>query len=348
MISRIFVIMLSLGAGYLALEAFWFLSAGPGQVKDQVIFEVRPGTSFTQVAENLKSQGLVFSATKVRIFARLRGSDQKIKVGEYRLNKAMPPQEILENLVHGKSIQYDVTFPEGSNVFEMAQTLEAKGLFKAKDFIEACRDPKLIQDLLGIEVSSLEGYLFPETYKLTKYTELKTFIRGMVSNFKQVYSSLEAQAKNTGGLTRHELVTLASMVEKETGAPEERKRIASVFYNRLSKKMRLQSDPTIIYGLWVQTGKYQENIRKSDITRPTKYNTYTVPRLPFGPIANPGKEALAAVFNPEHTDYLYFVSRNDGTHVFTTSYQDHNKAVREFQLNPEARKGKSWRDINKQ
>lgn len=345
MITRILTVLVSIAFSYIALEAFWFLSAGPGQAKDVVIFEVRPGASFAKVAKDLEEQGLIFSSVKVRIFARLRGSDARIKVGEYRLNKAMPPQEILEALVQGKSIQYDITFPEGSNIFEMANLLESKGLYSAKEFIEACRNPKLIQELLGIEVSSLEGYLFPETYKLTKYTDLKTVLRNMVANFKDVYSSLEAQPSAQTGLSRHEIVTLASIVEKETGAPEERRRIASVFYNRLAKRMRLQSDPTILYGIWVQTGKFQDNIRREDITRPNKYNTYTVPRLPFGPIANPGREALAAVFQPEATDYLYFVSQNDGTHIFTTSYEEHSKAVREFQMNPAARKGKSWRDL---
>jgi UPF0755 protein len=137
------------------------------------------------------------------------------------------------------------------------------------------------------------------------------------------------------------------MVEKETGAPDERPMIAAIFYNRLHKNMRLQSDPTIIYGIWAETGSYKMNITKDDITRPTRYNTYTVPKLPWGPIANPGREALAAVLNPAHNDFVYFVSRNDGTHVFTRTYEEHLRAVKSFQLDPTARQGKSWRDLKK-
>ena len=230
----------------------------------------------------------------------------------------------------------------------MATLLEGRGLFKAEEFLRMCRDRDLIQQLLGVEVSSLEGYLFPETYNLTKFTPIKEFITAMVQNFKNEYQRLEntpstAQVK----LARHELVTLASVVEKETGAPQERPQIASVFYNRLEKNMRLQSDPTIVYGIWVETGAYKQNITRADITRATRYNTYTVARLPFGPIANPGRESLEAVMRPATTEFLYFVSRNDGTHIFTKTYQDHLKAVADYQLNPAAREGKSWRDLNK-
>jgi UPF0755 protein len=143
------------------------------------------------------------------------------------------------------------------------------------------------------------------------------------------------------------VITLASVVEKETGAPEERPVIASVFHNRLKKGMRLQSDPTILYGMLMKTGVMTKNIRKKDILAQTPYNTYTVRALPIGPIANPGKEAIKAVLNPGNTDFLYFVSRNDGTHVFSKTYEDHNKAVKAYQLNHRARKGKSWRDLKK-
>jgi UPF0755 protein len=267
-------------------------------------------------------------------------------MGEYALDRSMTPQEVLGVLVSGKSIQYPITFPEGSNVFEMAAALEAKGLYKAEEFLKAVRDPALIQKLLAIEVSSLEGYLFPETYNVTKFTPMNELIANMVQNFKNAYQTLEAQGSLAPvQLARHELVTLASVVEKETGAPEERPLIASVFYNRLQKNMKLQSDPTIIYGIWVETGAYKQNISREDITRATRYNTYTVPRLPFGPIANPGRESLAAVMKPARSEYLYFVSKNDGTHIFTRTYEDHTRAVKDFQLNPAARQGTSWRDL---
>lgn len=348
LVFRVLIVSVALALAYFGFEAFRFLAAGAGSANEKVIFEIPSGRSFQQIAAELEAKGLIIDDLKLRILAKLTRQDVKVKRGEYELNRGMTPQEILSLLVSGKSIQYPVTFPEGTNMFEMAALLESKGLFKAEEFLKACRDKDLIQQLLGIDVSSLEGYLFPETYNLTKYTPLREFITAMVQNFKNVYGQLESQAQTAPiKLARHELVTLASVVEKETGAPEERPMIASVFYNRLQKNMKLQSDPTILYGIWVDTGSYKQNITKDDILKPTRYNTYTVARLPFGPIANPGRESLAAVFNPAITEYLYFVSRNDGTHIFTRTYEDHLKAVGSYQLNPAAREGKSWRDLKK-
>lgn len=348
MFTKILSALLFIGLAYGGFEVFRFLAAGAGSADEKVVFEIPHGTSFRQVAENLEKQGLILSAFKLRVLGKITAQSGHVKSGEYALNKGMSPREILSILVSGKSIQYPITFPEGTNIYEMAKLLEGKGLFKADDFIKACRDKKLIHDLLGIDVSSLEGYLYPETYNVTKYTPLNDLITNMVQNFKNVYAALETHSPGRAtGLPRHELVILASMVEKETGAPEERGMIASVFYNRLKKQMKLQSDPTILYGIWLESGVYKENITKDDIQRPTRYNTYTVERLPFGPIANPGRDALAAVLKPAATEYLFFVSRNDGTHVFTRTYEEHMKAVKDFQLNASAREGKSWRDLKK-
>lgn len=343
---RIIAALIALVCVYFGFEGFRFLSAGPGAASEQIVFEVPGGRPFSLVARDLEAKGLILDSFKMRLLAKLTGQASRVKRGEYALHRALTPQEILGILVEGKSIQYPITFPEGANMFEMAAALEAKGLFKAEDFLKACRDPALIQKLLGIEVSSLEGYLFPETYNVTKFTPLNEMLGQMVQNFKNAYQSLETQGNLASvQLARHELVTLASVVEKETGAPEERPLIASVFYNRLQKSMKLQSDPTIIYGIWVETGAYKQNITREDITRPTRYNTYTVARLPFGPIANPGREALAAVMKPARSEYLYFVSKNDGTHIFTRTYEDHLGAVKNYQLNPAARQGTSWRDL---
>ncbi len=345
--TKILAVIVGLGVGYLGFEAFRFMSAGPGRVDELIVFEVPSGKSFHQIADSLQTRGIILSSFKMRVVARMTGLDAKVKRGEYQLNRAMTPQEVLSVLISGKSIQYPVTFPEGSNIFEMAALLEQKNLSKASDFLKMVRNRDVIRELLGIEVSSLEGYLFPETYNVTKYTSMRDLLGNMVTNFKTVYSQLEAQNPNRGNLPRHEVVTLASVVEKETGAPEERPMIASVFFNRMNKNIKLQSDPTIIYGIWVETGKYKQNITKDDIERPTRYNTYTVPKLPFGPIANPGREAMEAVMKPGTSDYLFFVSRNDGTHIFTRTYQDHLNAVKSFQLDPNARTNKSWRDLKK-
>lgn len=347
----LFKILAVIIAGVFAVvgfQAFRFLAAGPGNASDQIVFEVQNGKTFGQIAADLETKGLVLDRWKMRVLAKLTGQGSRVKRGEYALNKGMTPQEILSILVSGKSIMYPVTIPEGSNLFDIATILESKGLYKADEFLKMTRDKQIASQLLGIEVSSLEGYLFPETYNVTKFTPMHELLVSMVDNFKRTWSTLESQGNAAPlTLTRHELVTLASVVEKETGAPEERPMIASVFYNRMKKNMRLQSDPTIIYGLWLETGSYKQNISKADITHATRYNTYTVPRLPFGPIANPGRESLAAVLKPATTDYLYFVSKNDGTHIFTRTYEEHAKAVQGFQLDPSAREGKSWRDLKK-
>lgn len=335
---------------WVGFEGFRFLSAGPSSSKEEVVFEVPNGKSFHFVADQLEKQGIVSSAFKLRVLAKLTHQGGRVKMGEYALSRAMTPQEVLSVLVSGKSILYPITFPEGSNIYEMAAALEAKNIYKAEEFLKAVHDKALIKELLGIDVSSMEGYLFPETYNVTRFTPMKEFLASMVQGFKNAYAGAEAAAKakgSTPALPRHELVILASMVEKETGAGDERPMIASVFYNRLKKGMRLQSDPTIIYGIWVDTGSYKQNITKDDILRPNKYNTYTVAKLPFGPIANPGRESLNAVMDPAHSEFLYFVSHNDGTHAFSKSYEEHMRAVKNFQLNPREREGKSWRDLKK-
>ncbi|HEY1078907.1 MAG TPA: endolytic transglycosylase MltG, partial [Bdellovibrio sp.] len=187
---------------------------------------------------------------------------------------------------------------------------------------------------------------FPETYMLTKFTDTKTLISNMVKRFLYVYNEVAPEAQVLGW-PRHKVVTLASIIEKETGAPEERPLISSVFHNRMQKNMRLQTDPTVIYGKAEQTGKIEINITRADLTTPTRYNTYTITGLPPGPIANPGKEALLAAVKPAASEFLFFVSQNDGTHVFSVDYKGHESAVKRFQLDRKAREGKSWRDLNK-
>lgn len=171
-------------------------------------------------------------------------------------------------------------------------------------------------------------------------------VQMMVDHFNGVIGEI-APALQQDKILRHKMVTLASMIEKETGAPEERPTISSVFYNRMKKNMRFQSDPTIIYGIAVQKGAMVSNIKKSDIMNKTPYNTYTIPGLPIGPIANPGKEAISAALKPEKTEYLYFVSMNEGRHYFSRTYQEHDEAVKKYQKDRRMREGKSWRKPKK-
>ncbi len=206
---------------------------------------------------------------------------------------------------------------------------------------------------MGEKQNSLEGYLFPETYKVTKFDTPKEIITQMVKRFLSVYEELAPdiaqfqQRYPQRKWNRHQIVTFASIVEKETGAAQERPMISSVFHNRLNINMKLQTDPTVIYGQALLSGVVSKNITKQDLLTPTSHNTYTIYGLPPTPISNPGRDSLLAALNPANSKYLYFVSQNDGTHRFSESLEAHNSAVKTFQLNPKAREGKSWRDLKK-
>lgn len=339
------LLLIAAGAGLLAYR---FLNTPASESEAVALFEVRPGESFKATAHRLESEGIVKSATQFVIYARLAGQTGKIRVGEYAIRRDSKPKDVLAIITSGRSVEYVVTISEGLNVFEVADIFEKQGVAKRDDFLALTRDKAFIRQLLGEDLPSLEGYLFPETYHITKFTGAKGLVKMMVDRFKENYEKLlSQQGWNAKGMKRHELVTLASIVEKETGAPEERPVISSVFHNRLRLNMRLQTDPTVVYGVWEQTGKWNKNISKDDLLRPTRYNTYTLSGLPYGPIANPGFEALKAAGAPAETEFLFFVSRNDGTHIFSKDYSGHQKAVTKFQLDRKAREGKSWRDLQK-
>jgi UPF0755 protein len=338
LVSFLFICMVGI-----AWKFFIFIKGPTQSPSDSVVFEVSKGLSFRSIAELLEEKGIVTDKDLLIIYARFTGYGKRLRAGEYMLDKSSSPRTVLEILSSGKSIQHLVTFPEGINIFEIASQLEKLGFGSARDFVKLAHDKKLIYQLLKADLRSFEGYLFPETYGFTKYTSQREIVEVMVNRFLEVYSEISKGAVNAMG--RHTAVTLASIVEKETGAGPERARIASVFFNRLRKGMRLQSDPTILYGIMEKTGEMKMNITRDDLKEYTAYNTYRVDALPAGPIANPGKEALRATLNPENSNYLYFVSRNDGTHVFSESLQDHNQAVRTFQLDPQQREGKSWRNL---
>ncbi len=344
-LSVIVVLGVVVGGG-LAYLVFDFTSSRPSSESQEVVYEVEPGKSFNTVAYELEQKGLLRNANFFSIYARVIGQRSKLKVGEYLLRTNMRPLEILQVITSGKSIARGFTVSEGLSTYEIAEAYERQGFGKAEEFFRLTRDPNLIQSLLGEKQRSLEGYLFPETYMMTKFTDAKTLITNMVQRFLYVYKEVVG-TKPTLGLTRHQVVTLASIIEKETGAPQERTIISSVFHNRLEKRMRLQTDPTVIYGKAEYLGKIVINITKADLSAVTPYNTYVIPGLPPGPIANPGREALAATIAPSVSEYLFFVSQNDGTHVFSSTYENHNKAVRKFQMDRKARQGKSWRDLKK-
>jgi UPF0755 protein len=329
--------------GYLGVQ---FTHSAPSNDPSQVIYEVKPGQSFNVVAKELEAQGLVKNAFAFSMYARFTNQRSQIKRGEYGLARNMTPDQVLSVITSGKSISKPFTVAEGLNIYEIADLYEKEGFGKRSDFLKFARDPAFAQKLLGEPVTSLEGYLFPETYMITKFDSTEDLITAMVKRFLAVYQTLDVP-RALPGWTRQQVVTLASIIEKETGAKEDRPLISSVFHNRLAKKMKLQTDPTILYGLADLSGIMPNNIRKDDILRPSRYNTYVIPGMPPGPISNPGLQALQAALKPASSKYLYFVSRNDGTTVFSENLESHNKAVNKFQIDPKARAGKSWRDLKK-
>ena len=312
-----------------------FLLFAPKDLQgEEIRVDVPPGMTFYQVAEQLERKGLVRKAFFFKVLVKIF-PPRPLSVGEYRLSPRQSLWSQFQKIRRGDIVRERVTFPEGLNYYETAFVLKKRGWPGADEFLKLCRDPAFIKSLLGggkgKPLLSLEGYLFPETYTLSKYTPPRALIEEMVRQFLKVYT----EEKKDIPLSRHETAVLASLIEKETGAPEERPLIASVFYNRLKKGMKLQTDPTILYGLFLKEGFDRKlNIRKEDILSPSPYNTYVIQGLPPGPIAGFGRAALQAVFSPVKSDYLYFVSKNDGSHLFSKTYKEHNRAVYKYQILP--------------
>lgn len=323
------------------------LFSSPNQLSsNEVFYEVVPGKTWDQVIEDLHQVGVITQPESFKIYVRLLGPRAKLKVGDYAFPSGQKPYQVLSVLGSGISRQFNFTVTEGMNIFEIAKQFQDLGLGTYDEMLGLLKNNSKASQDLGFSVPSYEGFLFPDTYKITKYMKAEDLIKMMRSKFNQVFAEIYDQ-KLQPQMSVLELVTLASIVEKETGAANERPTISAVFHNRLKKGMLLQTDPTIIYGIADLTGKYEIKIASKDIREPTRYNTYVIKGLPPGPIANPGKEALLAAMKPDDSDYLFFVSKNDGTHIFSRTYDEHNSYVVKFQKDPSARQGKSWRDLNK-
>lgn len=282
--------------------------------------------SATEIGRILAAASLIHADIRFLILARLSGYSKRFQAGEFRLTTGLKPLAVMRQLSEAQPVEHPVTIPEGLRAEEIAEIF-AKGKWcDFNRFLHLVHDPAFIKSLGVGQPASLEGYLFPDTYDLTRLSSnAKSIIRMMVGHFKKIWAKLTRNGTGTLGL--QQTVTLASIVEKETADPAERPMIASVFLNRLRLGMRLQSDPTVIYGLKNFTG----NLTKEDLQHYTPYNTYLIPGLPPGPICNPGEAALAAVLRPDKGSYLYFVSKNDGTHQFSKTLAEQNRAVWKYQ-----------------
>jgi len=287
---------------------------------------IPPKTSLAGIEKILAGNGVIPPGRGFYCLARVSRLSQRLQAGEYLFSPGQTPYQILRALVAGATVRWSVTIPEGSNIYQLAGILATGGWGERELFLDLARDPEMLARH-GVRAASLEGYLFPDTYQLVRGQNPREIIDLMVERGKQVRQELGDLRNNPLGLSPHEVLTLASIVEKETAAPEERPLIAQVFLNRLRQRMRLQTDPTVIYGLT----DFDGNLTKKDLETPTPYNTYQINGLPPGPIANPGRAAIAAVLHPASASYLYFVSKNDGTHHFSHDLAEHNRAVLKYQ-----------------
>jgi UPF0755 protein len=288
--------------------------------------QIAAGKRFAQVAAELHEAGLIRSPLRFKLLARRLGSDKRVQAGEYELRASLTPAEVLNLLEKGAVKQHRLTVPEGLSVAQIADLASRMGFFSREAFLAQAHDPSFLR-AVGVSAASPEGYLFPDTYFFPRGTAPPSVIAAMVSRFRAVFEPEWELRAAALGLTVHEAVTLASIIEKETAEPAERPLISSVFHNRLRRGMRLETDPTVIYGI----PDFDGNLTRRHLETPSPYNTYLIKGLPPGPIASPGREAIRAALYPAQTDYLFFVSRNDGTHHFSASLSEHSRAVRQYQ-----------------
>ena len=317
--------LIAVGWLYFDLLEYADRPADPGA--QTILFAVGRGEGFGTVTQNLHARGLFEHPDKFKLIARFKGYDKKIRAGEYELSAAMPPRQILQKLVSGKVRLHRITIPEGYTLQQIAAVVQTSGLCSAAKFSAAAANLPLMA-AQGISAENLEGYLYPDTYFFPRGVTGLEIVRAMTARFNTVFKPEWETRADALKMSVHAVVTLASIIEKETGAAFERPLISSVFHNRLKRNMRLQTDPTVIYGI----PNFNGNLTRKDLTTRTPYNTYVIRGLPPGPIASPGAKALEAALYPAETDYLYFVSKKDSTHQFSTNIKDHNRAVRKYQL----------------
>jgi len=324
LILMFLVLVISCGTGLWYWSYLTTVSPGSGEV----IVVISKGTGVRGIGSLLAENGILQYDIRYLVLVHFSGLTAKLQAGEYSIPRGLTPPAVLRLLEKGSTLRHHVTIPEGMTVEQVAAIFEKDGWIKRERFLAIVHDVEFIKKI-GIDAQQLEGYLFPETYTLVRQeTDEYSVIRMMVERFLHVWN--EIKPNELSGFNRHQMVTLASVVEKETGAAAERPLIARVFLNRLARKMPLQSDPTVIYGI----REFKGDLTKADLKRATPYNTYVIPALPPGPICNPGRASLEAVLHPADSNALYFVSKNDGTHFFSTSLVEHNRAVKIFQRNP--------------
>ena len=319
------------GVGLAGYEAYQRAHAPfRGFEDEEIFFTVSRGATASSIGRELEANGIIEDARLFVATLRLNGEAAKLQAGEYRFAAPASVVDVARRLVDGDVYTFQVTVPEGLTVAETAAHLASLGLGTAEELEDAFLDPALAARL-GKDAGGVEGYLFPTTYQFTRNPTPQQIARAMVSQFESMFDDGRRERSEAMGLSRHEVITLASVVEKETGSAEERPLVASVFWNRLKRGMPLASDPTIIYAKKI-AGTFDGNLRRVDLELDSPYNTYRVAGIPPGPIASPGEAAIDAVLDPPDTDYLFFVSKNDGTSHFSTNFREHANAVQKYQV----------------
>ena len=313
------------GVGWLKVRTF--LTTVPEAEGRVVVVEIPRGSSGRDVAELMGQQGIVTDAERFYLLLRYRDAVPGLRAGEFEFRTDWKPDEVVDALLHAPEVTYPLGVPEGLRYLEVAERVRDAGRgWSAERFVELVGDPEMLA-LAGVEAEDLEGYLFPETYRFSRDATERDVVEAMIRQFQAHFGEAEEARAAQLGMTRHEVVILASLVERESAVPSERPVVASVFHNRLGKGMKLECDPTIIYGI----PNYDGIIHRSDIRNPHPWNTYVHAGLPKGPIANPGAESIRAALYPADAKYLFFVSMNDGTHHFSETYGEHARMVRKYQ-----------------
>lgn len=331
--KKIFLILMVIAA--LGVGAAWWAgqqvgSAYRGFAGEEVFVDIPQGSSVSAIADRLAAAGVVSHPLIFRVAARMSGAERSLQAGEYRFTEPATPAQVVQRLARGDVYTRAVTFREGLTIWDMAEVFEAAGLGVAEDFLREARDPARIQSL-DPDARSLEGYLFPDTYRLPRSAGAAGMVDAMIARFLRAFDDELRAAAAARGMSVREVITIASLVEKETAVGSERPIVSAVYQNRLRIGMGLQCDPTVIYALRLAS-QWNGNLTRENLRIDSPYNTYRYAGLPPGPIAAPGRASIEAAIRPSADKYLYFVSRNDGTHVFATTLAEHNRNVQEWQV----------------
>ncbi|MEQ1909510.1 MAG: endolytic transglycosylase MltG [Vicinamibacterales bacterium] len=327
-LALLLVVVLACLGGFVVYSRMNEVYQGYDGESQEVI--IPSGTSPRAIGESLVAAGVVRDALTYRVALALTGAARHLKAGEFRFDRPMTPRDVIDKIARGEFALVNITFREGLTIDEMAALFAAQGFGSAASFRAAASQVALVANV-DPSATDLEGYLFPDTYAVSRHIDAPQMVQVMVERFFRALTSDLRTAATAKGLTVRQLVTLASIVEKETGSSAERPMVAAVYSNRLRIGMGLQCDPTVIYALQ-RAGKYDGNLRRDDLSFDSPYNTYRYSGLPPGPIAAPGGESLEAAAHPDDSDYIFFVSKNDGTHAFARSLDEHNQNVQKYQV----------------